>query len=631
VCGIAASVDLRQEGRAQAWALQMLRHRGPDGEGVFGTSDGNVVLEHTRLAIIDPDNAEANQPFHDASGRWTITYNGEIFNFRELRRDLERAGISFRTASDTEVVLLGFIHEGQRILDRLRGMFAFVIVDRETGDVFAARDPIGVKPFHYLVTDGVFAASSEVRPLLAYPRFVPSFDPAGIVEFLAFGDNPSERTIVHGVRKLLPGHFLQIHRGKISVQQYWDPRRSLYHADPPEDATAAALDRVESAVAAALVSDVAIGLMLSGGIDSSAIAALAVRHVPAAELTAYSVAFGRHDDEAEVALRLASELGIRHRVVRVTEDAIVSQFDDWLSDLDYPSGNPTWIASSFIADAAHSDGIKVLLSGDGGDELFGGYSRWMKYLRFHDRVWSRTPRLARRVAGSATRPFVRGLAADIARRAVNDAGLFVPSRPLHDDALRASLGPTGLAAALASPPEHRIDELRAQFAQHFDGADYLMWMSYVALKTKVVEDFLQRLDRMGMRHSVEGRVPLLDTELAQWALGVPQEVKVPRLRQKALLRAAVAPVLPEYVLDRPKQGFCPPVASWCQKLLDNGSSGGTGPLFDNGILRIGSSRGASAARGDRNAFGAWTMAMLVEWANRNLASAGVASVEPIAA
>jgi asparagine synthase (glutamine-hydrolysing) len=622
MCGIALTLDLERRGRARPWALELLRHRGPDGEGVVKDEGGNAVLEHTRLAIIDPANAEANQPFDDPSGRWSLTYNGEIFNYLEIRRALEQAGVKLRTRSDTEVVLLGFIREREQILERLRGMFAFAILDRETGDVFAARDPIGVKPFHYVVSNGVFAASSELRPLLVHPSFTPSFDPVGLVEFLAFGDNPGERTIVTGVRKLLPGHYMWIRDGRVTIEQYWDAGAAEDRADD-DAAPDHLLARLDDAVKAALVSDVPLGLMLSGGIDSSTIAALAVRHVSPDELTAYSVGFGRSDDEVPVAARFAGELGMRHRVVDVTEELVRDAFDEWLDDLDYPSGNPTWIASSFLASAVRDDGIKVLLSGDGGDELFGGYSRWMKYLRFHDQVWTRTPKLARRVAGSATRPLLRGLAGDIARRAGEGAGLFVPSRPLHDAELRRSLGPAGRAAAATSPPERRIEQLRAQFDERFPRADYLAWMSYVALKTKVPEDFLQRLDRMGMRHSVEGRVPLLDAGLAQWALRLPQELKAPDFRQKALLRTSVARLLPEYILVRPKQGFCPPVASWCQKLLEGRPSGEDGPLFESGILRA---RGGPSVSSGGSAFGSWAMAMLLEWSNRHMSTANVSDL-----
>ena len=632
MCGIAASVDLRSRGRARTWALNLMRHRGPDGEGVARDPSGNVALEHCRLAIIDPDNPAADQPFTDPTGRWTIVYNGEVFNFRELRAALERRGVAFRTESDTEVVLLGFIEEGERILDRLRGMFAFVVWDRETGEVFAARDQIGVKPLYYLVAGGVFVACSEVRPLLAYPGFEPELDPSGVVDFLAFGHNLDDRTVVNGMRKLPPGHWLRIRQGRVTVEEWWD-------AVAPEEATpnvdaspAELLDLLDEAVAAALVSDVPLGLMLSGGIDSSAIAALAVRHVRGSELTAYSVAFGRPDDEAAAAARLARDLGIEHRTVLISEEEIRAGFDDWLANLDYPSADPTWIASSYIARAAHEDGIKVLLTGDGGDELFGGYNRWMKYLRFHDAVWRRAPRPALRLAGRAARPWARGLAGDIARRAATDGELFVPSRPWHDDLLARCLGPVGRAAFEAAPPARIPRLVRQRFDERLPDADYLSWMGYVTLRTHLVEDYLHRLDKMGMRESVEGRVPLLDPKIARWALRVPQRLMVPGHRQKALLRAAVTPVLPDYVLGRPKQGFCPPTAAWTEQLLFERGLLDGGPLLESGLLAPGASAVLRArAKGSRAAFALWTAASLSDWSMRNLAGSGAAVGERAAA
>jgi asparagine synthase (glutamine-hydrolysing) len=630
MCGFAASIDLECKGRAIPWALDRLRHRGPDGEGVMREANGNVVLEHCRLAIIDPANREANQPFADPSGRWTIVYNGEIFNYREIRIALERAGVSFRTQSDTEVVLLGFIHEGDRILERLRGMFAFVIFDRQSNDVFAARDPIGVKPFYYMEADGVFVACSELRPLLAYPGFRPTLDPVGVVEFLAFGGNPGQGTLVDGVRKLLPGHCMHIRNRRVMVSEYWDALASEPVRRSPDGAARELLSMLDAAVGAALVSDVPVGLMLSGGIDSSAIAALAARHVAPSKLTAYSVAFGRPDDESDVAVRLAGDLGLKHRVLRVSEEEIRGGFEGWLDDLDYPAGNPTWIALSFIARAARTDGVKVLLSGDGADELFGGYNRWMKYLRFHDWLWSPTPAFARRLAGAATRHWARGLGGDIARRASSGGGLFVPSRPFHDDLLERCLGPVGRATVLEHPPESGIEHLRREFDARRPDADYLVWMSYVSLKTKLVEDFLQRLDKMGMRHSVEGRVPFLDPAITQWALATPQEMMVPGFRQKALLRDAVSSVLPAYVLARPKQGFCPPVGSWCEQLLLDRPVARASPLFEGGLLNAEAVEHLRRRASDF-AFPLWAVGVLVEWSQRNLGSAEVAMPEVAAA
>jgi asparagine synthase (glutamine-hydrolysing) len=630
VCGIAATIDLRRAGRASPWSLPHMRHRGPDGSGVLADVEGDVVLEHTRLAIIDPTNRDADQPLVDSTGRWAIVYNGEIFNYRELRTSFVRRGAAFRTNSDTEVVLVGFSLEGPRLLEQLRGMFAFVIWDRETGDIFIARDQIGVKPLYWFINDGVFAAASEIRTLLAHPSLRVEIDPVGVVEYLAFGCNLSQRTIVKGISKVSPGHYLCIREGNVTTHEYWDVlpmkgARIPHRADAYELRT-----ELNAAVQAALVSDVPVGHMLSGGIDSSTVATLAVRHAPASEMSAYSVAFGRADDESTVARLLARDLGLQHRIVRVDRTEVQLEFEEWLGALDYPTANPTWIATWFVARAAHSDGVKVLLSGDGGDELFGGYDRWMKYLRFHAALWARTPNSAKRIGGHLVLPLARGLARDIARRAAHGGELFVPSRPFHEDLLTEVLGPVGLAAASAVPAESTVDRLRLRYQECCPDGDYLGWMSYVTLRTKLVEDYLQRLDKMGMQHSVEGRVPLLDPILARWAFSATQSQKVPALRQKALLREAVSPLLPGYILERPKQGFCAPIADWMGELMRPRVVSSDGPLFDCGLLRR-DAFGSTAVHGGQASIASWTLNVLIDWVNRNLATAGVADVEAIAA
>jgi asparagine synthase (glutamine-hydrolysing) len=617
MCGIGVTIDLDGNGRAEPWALGGLRHRGPDGEGVIHDPTANVSLEHCRLAIIDPENPAAAQPFEDATGRWVIVYNGEVFNYRELRRDLERRGVVFRTDSDTEVVLLGYVHDGEAILDRLRGMFAFLVWDRRTNEIFAARDQIGVKPLYYYAVDGLFAACSEIRPLLRHPSIRPRLDPEGVVEFLSFGNNLGSRTVIEDIRVLPPGHILRIHENRVTMSEYWDVLPAAEAPASPAEAEDALAVILAESVALSLVSDVPLGLMLSGGIDSSLIAALAVRHVPASELTAYSVAFGRPDDEVAAAGRLAADLGIPLRTIHVTEREVAADFENWLDDLDYPSGNPTWIATSFVARAARSDGIKVLLAGDGGDELFGGYSRWMKYLRFHRGVWQRTPARVRVLAGNAFEGRIDGLWGDIARRAASNGELYVPSRPFHDDALRSCLGPAGLASLATAHPESGILDLRLRFDERNAGGDYLAWMSYAALKTSLVEDFLARLDKMVMRHSVEGRVPLLDPILARWSFSIPQQIKVPALQQKALLRSVASRFVPAYVLERPKQGFCAPIGAWCAGILEERPIPAVSPLVENGLVRRDAFEKLEHSRAAAG-FASWTLSLLAEWTERNL-------------
>jgi asparagine synthase (glutamine-hydrolysing) len=619
MCGIAAAVDTRGGNRASPWATEYMRHRGPDGEGMQIWPESGVVLEHCRLAIIDPDNSDSDQPFGDPTGRWTLAYNGEIFNFREIRAEFARRGFAFRTASDTEVLLSSLIADGDAALLKFRGMFAFVVWDAEGRELLAARDHIGVKPLYYTFRDGLFLAASELRTILAHPHVSRELDPASVVEYLAFGYVSGTRTLIRDIHRLAPGHALRLRDGRLNVFEYWDvlPPERLDTAEPIQSQL---LDQLDAAVAASLVSDVPVSLMLSGGIDSSTIAALAARHADPHELTTYSVSFGLANDESAPARRLAADLGMRHRDIRLTKENVRAQLPTWLDDLDVPTANPTWIAVSAIARAVHEDGMKVLLSGDGGDELFGGYNRWMTYLRFHDRVWARTPSVLRRAGGFMARPILRGLAGDMARRAADGGGLFVGSRPFHDDDLQRCLGPVAQEVAHAHPPEEGVERLRERFDERFPDADYLAWMSYAALKTDLVEDYLVRLDTMGMRESVEGRVPLLDPVLAHWSFGLSQRQKINGYDQKALFRSAASQLLPEYIVTRPKQGFCPPVAEWAMSLSGRRGDGAfaRGLLAEKGLVAPDAFERLRRDPSVAASFALWGLSTLNHWCDKNL-------------
>ncbi len=616
MCGVAGAMSLSASGCVEPWALGHMRHRGPDGEGVAVSPDGGPTLEHCRLAIIDPANPQAAQPFRDPSGRFTIVYNGELFNYEELRRDLATRGPVFTTQSDTEVVLHAVATLGVESLTRFRGMFAFLCWDADRRELLAARDQIGVKPLYYTVVGNTFLAASELRTLLRHPAVRPTLDPSAVVEYLSFGFVSGSRTLVQGVHKLPPGHVLRVRAGVVHVDEYWDVLSSAPSERNGSNPVPELLDRLGTAVARSLVSDVPVSLMLSGGLDSSTVATLAASRP--GDLTAYSVSFGLETDESAVASRLANDLGIRHRELRLTSGLLAEGFEDWLRTLDVPTANPTWIAVSAIARAVRNDGIKVLLSGDGGDELFGGYSRWMRYLRFYDRIWAPTPGFARRATGRAARPLVRGLAKDIARRARDDGQLFVGSRPFHDDDLDNCLGPVGREAAQSEPPERAVAVVRERFDERRPGGDQLAWMSYLALKTDLVEDYLVRLDTMGMTHSVEGRVPLLDVDLAEFALGLPQQVKVgTNYAQKALFRTAVSSALPSYVTARRKQGFCPPVADWASTLLRSRVPTAS-VLVDEGLVAPGAIELLERRGSPKASFGLWALGTLAVWCETNL-------------
>ncbi|MGH2755472.1 MAG: asparagine synthase (glutamine-hydrolyzing), partial [Actinomycetota bacterium] len=494
------------------------------------------------------------------------------------------------------------------------GMFAFAIWDRETDELFAARDQIGVKPLYYAFVDGFLVIGSEMRTVMDHPAVPSTLSAGSVVEYLSFGYTSGERTLIESIKKLEPGHAMRLSGGRLNVFEYWDvigDATSTLDGRPVETQLR---ELLEAAVSAALVSDVPVGIMLSGGLDSSVIAALAARHGSPDDLHAFSIDFGLPTDESAAAARLADELGISHTTIRLTQERLRSGFDAWLGEIDEPSSNPTWFAVAAIAEAARDEGIKVLIGGDGGDELFGGYNRWMKYLRFHDRVWGPAPRSVRRVAGALGAPVARGLAGDIVARARKGGELFVNSRAFHDDHLKKTLGPVGLDALAQRSPEAFVAGLRARFDERCPGGDYLNWMSYVALKTDLVEDYLARLDKMGMIRSVEGRVPLLDPALARFAFGLTQEQKIGPYEQKRLFRRVVTPLLPGYITERPKQGFCPPVSDWATQAIADRSED-LGILQESGIVR---GDAAVALAGPGGSFARWTLGTLAAWCRQNL-------------
>lgn len=615
MCGIAASVDTRFPARARPWALPFLRHRGPDGEGTCEFS--GAALEHCRLAIIDPENHQADQPLGESGGRWTIVYNGELFNYKELRTELQAQGVRFRTDCDTEVVLAWFSRFGVASLNRLEGMFAFAVWDNDLRELFVVRDQIGVKPVYYYQAESLLLVASEVQPLLKHPAVPSRLDSQSAVEFLAFGHSLGDTTIVAGVRKLEPGHFLHFRNSQLTVGRYWDALPQIAKPTSVSENADCVASLVGSAVRAATTSDVPIGLMLSGGIDSTTIAAHVARASGTAVVRTYSVGFGRDDDETDVAARLAYELGFSHRSVHLSDRDFSDELGPWLESLDYPISNPTAIAVSAIARSAREDGIKVLLSGDGGDELFGGYTRWMRYLQAHE-LWKRVSPRVRPSAGRVAAKHARGLPGDIARRAAAGRELFVPSRPFHDDLLERCIGERA-RRDIDDLVYANVDRIHERYVQLAPTDDYLTWMSYVSLKTYLVDDYLLRLDLMGMRNSVEGRVPLLDVRLTEKAFGIPQRDKVGRFEQKSLFRTAVRPMLPAYIASRPKQGFCPPATEWADRAASI-VGGGKGLLWDSGLLRS-DTQSAIDTRGRDRPFALWTLSILSAWANSNLSDA----------
>ena len=526
-----------------------LVHRGPDSAGEF--SDGTVALAARRLSIIDLDTGD--QPIANEDETVHIVQNGEIYNYRELRRELDRAGHVFRTHGDTEVILHLYEQHGLRFAERLRGMFAIALWDSQRRRLVLARDRFGIKPLYYSAAGGDLTFASELR---AFPRG--DIDLDALEAFLAFNSIPAPLTIFRGVRKLPAGHLLVWDGGEVRAERFARPAPAApsdVRADEEAELVEELRARIRDSVRAHLVSDVPVGVLLSGGVDSSLLAALAAQETPE-PLRTFSIGFEeRSFDELGDARLVAEQYGTDHHDLVLRPNAalllpaLADAFDEPFAD---SSALPTYLVSQLAA----SD-VKVALSGEGGDELFGGYYTYAADL------------LAARVGGLArvARPLVELLPSANTKASFDyRAKRFV--RAAHLPPLERHHGWKEIfssdARAELTGRSHGFDPvelLRSRYAETA-GADELARLQDIDLGTYLVDDLLVKTDRASMAHSLEARVPYLDTVVTNLALALPTRHKVRGLAKKVLLRKAAGPLLPRRIVNGKKRGFSIPAAAW---------------------------------------------------------------------
>ena len=647
MCGIAgilqtfprteAGLPLADGGRvspAQAMEsmLRRLGHRGPDDEGVASVSaEGRALFGHTRLAILDLSPA-GHQPMQDpGTGNW-ITYNGEVYNFREVLAGLkaEGPGLTTRSQTDTEVILKAYARLGHGCLERLRGMFAFGIWDPGKGGLFLARDRLGIKPLYYYAGNGFFLFASEVRALLASGLVPRRLDPETLLHYLAYQSAPAPRTLIQEVRMLLPGHWLTVDRqGKVSEGCYWD---ILKNASLEAAAASASESRrrvrelLEEAVALHQVSDVPMGAFLSGGIDSSAIVAL-MRQVGQAPRT-FTVAFSEKSfDEARHARQVADRFCAEHTEVHLTEGELLEQLPDSLAALDQPSGDG--VNTYVISRAVRGAGIKAALSGLGGDELFGGYPSFARLKRAagYLRLWGRAPAFLKALAAKSV-VVLGGRSPSAAKAAalLQSDGTLAALFPVT----RHVLSPFQSRTLLEEPWLRLMDEvqdpyvgmLRDAFAAA-PGAGLLARISYAEGRTYMQDVLLRDTDQMSMAHTLEVRVPLLDHRLVEYAMGLPDSHRQPNGTPKRLLVESLDGLLPEEVAQRPKKGFTLPFEPWmrsalrqfCQERLGPGRLGGRGIFRPERLTELW--QGFLAGRRESTWSRLWVLVVLEEWLQRN--------------
>ena len=584
MCGIAGAVFWHHDSNVDVSAIvrsmtDALAHRGPDGEGLttctrtggdLQSRGPRTVLGHRRLAIIDLTDRAA-QPMTTTAGV-TLAFNGEIYNFKDVRRELEGYGRRFRSDSDTEVVLQGYEQWGEAVVNRLRGMYAFAIWDPRASLMLLARDRLGIKPLYLHRTSDHLLFASEVRALLASGLVRPHIDLTAVDQFLASQSVAPPRTLVRGVEMMPPATCLAVGpNGKANERRYWDLLGSAVPGDERSSSQRAAEvgQLLAESTRLHLVSDVPVGVFLSSGVDSTAVAAL-VRRAGVVPRT-FCVSFpGTNYDEGPSARAIAAKLGADHLDIPLTEAECRAQIPEAIAAIDHPSadGVNTYVVSRAVAAA----GLKVALSGLGGDELFGGYPSFgrLRQLARYARAWRWSPAPMRRMAAATVRTLGSTSATGKAAALLETDGRLPETYPLMRqlftvDRRRQLLGSAIVEAAVeqGDPYVTLLDRAMATHPQ----AGLMSLVSYAEARTYMHDVLLRDTDQMSMRHGLEVRVPLLDHRLVEYVMGLSDQAKQVNGTPKRLLVDAVGgDVLPE-IATRPKQGFVMPFDLWMRDEL----------------------------------------------------------------
>lgn len=575
MCGIAGILApthdaMVPEGRIRDM-LASIAHRGPDGMDIWRKP--GIALGHQRLAIIDL--VTGDQPMVSADGQVAIIQNGEVYNFRDIRRNLEERGHQFRTTSDTEVMLAAYREYGQRCVDHFRGMFALAIYDQRERSLFLARDRLGVKPLHYAqLPDRSIIFGSELKALLAHPELRRTIEPTAVEDYFAYGYVPDSNCILQNVRKLAAGHHITLRPGAPmpASSQYWDIDYTTRIRGKPADLAAELTDRLRESVKLRMIADVPLGAFLSGGVDSSAVVAMMASQSDR-PVNSCSIGFDVAGyDETGYADQIAGRYQTNHRsrVVSADDfslvDTLVAAYDEPFADA---SALPTYRVSQLARET-----VTVALSGDGADEAFAGYRRHRMHMA-EESVRSRLPlTLRRNLFGPLGRVFPKLDWAPQMFRAKStleslgrsSGEAYFHSISMASDTVREGLFRTDFRRATGN---YRPESLYLRTMENAPCSDELGRVQYADMKHWLPGDILTKSDRASMAVGLEAREPLLDQELVQWAAGLPVELRISGGQGKWLLKKAMEPFVPHPLLYRPKMGFVVPVSNWFRGALAN--------------------------------------------------------------
>ena len=616
MCGFAGYIsDKTVPPGTLAAMTHALAHRGPDAHGFYEA--GPAHLGHRRLSVIDI--AGSPQPMASADGNVVVVFNGEIYNFRALREELARGGWEFRSAGDTEVLLAGWRAWGSGLVTRLRGMFAFALWDAREATLFAARDHLGVKPLHYAWDGKSLVFGSELKAVLAHPDIARELDLAALRLYLECQFVPAPHSIYRSVHKLPPGHWLLLARGALEVQPFWRPDYSRKLSLTGDDAVAALDAELRASVEGMLVADVPVGAFVSGGVDSGVIAAM-MTQLRGSPVDTFTIGFegAVAGSEHREAARVAAHIGSRHHALMLAPEHVLDAFAHWVDVFDEPFADQAALPTMLLAEYARRH-VTVVLTGEGADEVFGGYSNYRK--RVQQERWTRWLGHAR----SPVPLFVKALPAELRK----DRLLRAIVEPLPrryrtiPNVFDIALQPLLLAPAFLDATRHAPDvgDLAARAYAECNSAYYLDCLLHVDTRLWLPDDLLTKVDRATMAHSLEARVPYLDHNCVEFCARLDPVLKIRGNRHKYLLKRVAERYLPPEIVDRDKQGFVMPLTEWLAGRLSGELDEHlfAGGLEQRGLFRSGALRRLVGEHrsGRRNHAGRlWALLILERWFRR---------------
>ncbi|TSA45715.1 asparagine synthase (glutamine-hydrolyzing) [bacterium] len=549
---------------------ETLRHRGPDDAGIYISEDRKVGLATRRLKIIDLTIA-GHMPMPDINKRVWITYNGEIYNFKELRNELEKKGYRFNSKSDTEVILNSYLEYGFDCVKKFNGMFAFVIWDEKKNTLFAARDHIGIKPFFYAFQDGTFYFGSEIKAILSHPDFKKELNEAGISHYLTFSSTPVPYTLFKDIGKLPAAHYLAIKDGVPVQKEYWNPIEAT--RDNPVKNEKDYINEVRSllrdSIRSQMVSDVPFGCFLSGGIDSSVNATL-MSEALKKPVETFSVGYKKFGEKNEFqhSREIAKLLGAKTHEIMLDESHMREFLGQYAQYADDPNGDQACFPIFWLSKLTKDSGVTVVQIGEGSDEIFAGYDVYLKAARLYEKwKWlGNIPGVAKPAASGTIRALLGMIhldsGKDFAHRIIAGQEPFWGLATAFGDHAKENLFSREFGNRMNEKSYSIIESRYKEILETDPQADFLKQITYLEIKHRLPEFLLARADKMTMAHSIEGRVPFLDKRLVELALNMPSNIKTKNGNTKYILKKAVEGIIPDEIIQRKKQGFGTPISEW---------------------------------------------------------------------